>query len=231
MSASHKTEFLGTQPIFSLLIKMSVPAAVGMIVNALYNIVDTIFVGQGVGAPLGELRRAAPDVRCLFYPFQMIGTRAYCAGRSSTSVAASIASRRLGEKNVESAPRNSRRNRLCCRFHCHHFSASGYWCSRCMQAADIEFSYGCAGRILFTVCAVEYMEVVSGVFSSFTLSMCASNLDPGPKGMRRAAMRGSAIGAVAQYHPLIPYFIFGFDIGCPGRAAIATVISRLDRAF
>jgi Na+-driven multidrug efflux pump len=28
---------------------MGAPAAVGMLVNALYNIVDTIFVGQGVG--------------------------------------------------------------------------------------------------------------------------------------------------------------------------------------
>jgi len=41
----HKTDFLGREAIFPLLLKMGIPAAVGMIVNALYNIVDTIFVG------------------------------------------------------------------------------------------------------------------------------------------------------------------------------------------
>jgi len=41
---------LGTAPIRSLLIKMSAPAMVGLMVQALYNLTDTIFVGQGVGS-------------------------------------------------------------------------------------------------------------------------------------------------------------------------------------
>jgi hypothetical protein len=38
------------EKIGSLLWKFSLPAIIGMLVNALYNIVDRIFVGRGVGA-------------------------------------------------------------------------------------------------------------------------------------------------------------------------------------
>jgi Na+-driven multidrug efflux pump len=38
---------LGTEPIGKLLLRFSIPAITGMIVNALYNVVDRIFVGRG----------------------------------------------------------------------------------------------------------------------------------------------------------------------------------------
>ncbi|MFY9174154.1 MAG: MATE family efflux transporter [Peptococcia bacterium] len=41
---------LQEQPIGKLLWKFSLPAVIGMTVNSLYNIVDRIFVGQGVGS-------------------------------------------------------------------------------------------------------------------------------------------------------------------------------------
>ncbi len=40
---------LGTQPIGKLLRSFAIPSCVSMIVNALYNIVDQIFIGRGVG--------------------------------------------------------------------------------------------------------------------------------------------------------------------------------------
>lgn len=40
---------MDVEPIPKLLLKFSLPAIVGLLVNALYNIVDSIFVGQGVG--------------------------------------------------------------------------------------------------------------------------------------------------------------------------------------
>lgn len=43
------TSQLGEESIGRLLWKFSIPAIVGMVVNALYNIVDRIFVGRGVG--------------------------------------------------------------------------------------------------------------------------------------------------------------------------------------
>ena len=62
---SHKTAFLGNEPIFRLLMKMSIPATIGMLVNALYNIVDTIFVGRGVG-------KEGIAALTIIFPIQMI---------------------------------------------------------------------------------------------------------------------------------------------------------------
>jgi len=53
--------FLGTEPIWPLLRRLSVPAIIGMLVNALYNFVDTIYVGQGVGPlAIGALSSVCP---------------------------------------------------------------------------------------------------------------------------------------------------------------------------
>jgi Na+-driven multidrug efflux pump len=43
-----RTKQLGEESIARLLLKFSIPAIVGMLVNALYNIVDRVFVGRGV---------------------------------------------------------------------------------------------------------------------------------------------------------------------------------------
>lgn len=43
-----RSKQLGEEKIGKLLLKFSIPAIVGMLVNALYNIVDRIFVGKGV---------------------------------------------------------------------------------------------------------------------------------------------------------------------------------------
>lgn len=40
---------LGTESVKDLLLEFSIPAIIGMVVNALYNIVDRIFIGKGVG--------------------------------------------------------------------------------------------------------------------------------------------------------------------------------------
>lgn len=41
---------LGEEKIVKLLLKFSIPAIIGMLVNALYNVVDRIFIGNGVGS-------------------------------------------------------------------------------------------------------------------------------------------------------------------------------------
>lgn len=46
---NHATDRIGTDNIKHLLFSFSIPAIVGMVVQALYNIVDRIYVGQGVG--------------------------------------------------------------------------------------------------------------------------------------------------------------------------------------
>jgi len=42
------TDRIGKDPIGRLLLSFSIPAIIGMLVNALYNIVDRIYLGQGV---------------------------------------------------------------------------------------------------------------------------------------------------------------------------------------
>ena len=40
---------LGTAPVGGLIAKFAIPAIISMLVSAMYNIVDQIFIGQGVG--------------------------------------------------------------------------------------------------------------------------------------------------------------------------------------
>lgn len=42
-----KTNPLGTERIGKLVLTFAVPSVISMVVNALYNIVDQIFIGQG----------------------------------------------------------------------------------------------------------------------------------------------------------------------------------------
>jgi putative MATE family efflux protein len=52
---------LGTVPVSKLLLQFSIPAITGMLVNALYNVVDRIFVGRGVNEiALGGLSLVLP---------------------------------------------------------------------------------------------------------------------------------------------------------------------------
>ena len=41
--------FMKEKPVFSLIISMALPMIISMCVNSLYNIVDQIFIGQGIG--------------------------------------------------------------------------------------------------------------------------------------------------------------------------------------
>lgn len=56
---------LGTQPISKLLLKFAIPSITATLVGSLYNIVDQIFIGQGIG----YLGNAATNVS---YPFSTI---------------------------------------------------------------------------------------------------------------------------------------------------------------
>ena len=60
---------LGIAPTGRLLAKFTIPAIISMLVNALYNIVDQIFIGQGVGM----LGNAATNIA---FPVTTISTAA-----------------------------------------------------------------------------------------------------------------------------------------------------------
>ena len=58
MPEEKETNVLGTAPVGALLRKFAVPSIVAMLVGALYNIVDQIFIGHAIG----ELGNAATNV-------------------------------------------------------------------------------------------------------------------------------------------------------------------------
>ena len=60
-SGPNAAERIGTEPVGRLLLRFSLPAITGMLVNALYNVVDRIFVGRGVDElALGGLALVMP---------------------------------------------------------------------------------------------------------------------------------------------------------------------------
>jgi len=90
---NKNSKALGEENIGKLLKKLSVPATMGMMVNALYNLVDTIFLGRFVGVDaIGALAIA--------FPIQMI---VLAFGIMVGIGTASAASRALGAEEVEKA--------------------------------------------------------------------------------------------------------------------------------
>ncbi len=86
---------LGQERVDKLLWRYSVPAMIGMVVNALYNIVDSIFVGNGVGEfALAAVAIAFPVMIILMGFGMLIGVGA-----------GSLVSIRMGEGRKEDAER------------------------------------------------------------------------------------------------------------------------------
>ncbi len=88
-------EALGKEKIGRLLVKLSVPAMIGMFVHAMYNFVDTIFVGRAVGS----LGIAAISISFPMQIFTLAFAQLLGIG------GASLVSRALGAKNRERANR------------------------------------------------------------------------------------------------------------------------------
>ena len=207
MNEPHKTDFLGRDAIFPLLLKMGIPAAVGMLVNALYNVVDTIFVGHGVG-PL------AIAALSIVFPLQMIVS---AVAQALGIGAASNVSRRLGEKRPDAAAAAM---------------GTAYAAVMLVTAVLVALVFLFTRPILAffgaseTVMpyALSYTRIVAAGFFFFSMSMCASNLIRA-EGNAKASMLGMLLGAGLNTI-LDPIFIFGFGMGVEG-AAVATVISQV----
>ncbi len=92
MSENVSLNKMGTKPMFPLLMSMSLPAIFSMMIQALYNVVDSIFVSQ-IGSE-------ALNAVSLAYPLQMI-LISFAVG---TAVGVnSLIARRLGAKNFKEA--------------------------------------------------------------------------------------------------------------------------------
>ena len=204
---SHKTSFLGTEPIFRLLLKMSIPATIGMLVNALYNIVDTIFVGRGVG-------KEGIAALTIIFPIQMIvSSFAQAMGFGG----ASVLSRRLGEKKYEDAADMIGT--------AYTFVFIFTWILIGLLFAFLEpvlRFFGTDDAVM--PLAKDYLSIVGFGFIFFSMSMAANSLVRA-EGNPKASMNSMLIGAITNLI-LDPIFIFGLKWGIKG-AATATVISQI----
>jgi Na+-driven multidrug efflux pump len=88
---------LGTEKVSKLLFKFGVPGAVAMVVNSLYNIIDQIFIGQGVG----YLGNAATNV---VYPLSVF---VLAVAALMGDGAAAYMSLKLGQKDDKEAARGA----------------------------------------------------------------------------------------------------------------------------
>ncbi len=200
-------EFLGTDKITPLLFKLSIPAMIGMISNALYNVIDTVFVGHGAGAlAIGGLTIA--------FPFQLIiGAFALMYGVG----VASVISRRLGEGKPEEAV-IAAANAFMLTF----FTSLLILIFGELFLEKILNIFGATEDIL--PFASDYMRIILIGAPFLSFSMCANNILRS-EGAAKASMTIMIIGTALNV-VLDPIFIFGFGLGIKG-AAIATVISQI----
>lgn len=88
-----RTELLDHEPIPQLLFSFSLPTITGMLVMASYNIIDRIFIGQGVGSVgIAAVTAGFPIMLIMMAFGQLVGI----GGGSLTSI-------RLGQKRIEEA--------------------------------------------------------------------------------------------------------------------------------
>lgn len=198
--------FLGAMPVGRLLFRMSAPAVTAMLVNSLYNLVDTIFVGQGVGTE-------ALAALAVCFPIQMfILAAAQTAGIGS----ASVISRALGARDPERAGRAASSSFLLAALSALVICVTGL-----LFMDPVLTLFGARGEVMKP--ASDYMSVIyfGGVF--FAMSVNGNNLLRA-EGRAKLAMTTMILGAVTNII-LDPVFIFVFRWGIRG-AAVATVISQ-----
>ena len=189
-----------------LLFRFSLPAIIGMVISALYNFIDTIFVGNGVGS-------IAIAALTIVFPIQII---MLAIGLMIGVGAASIISRGLGngdEKLAAKAGGNA-------------FIINVVINAVLMMIAfifldDILKFFGASASVL--PYARDYLSVILFGFIFFSFSLAANHIIRA-EGKPRAAIYPMVIGAVLNII-LDPIFIFVLKMGVRG-VAIATIISQ-----
>ncbi len=201
-----RAKILGKGSISSLLLKFSTPAIVGMLAQALYNVVDRIFVGQAVGA----LGITGTTVAFPYMMMVMAFSSLFGFG------AAALVSIRLGEDRREDAE---------------HVLGNSV-----VLLVLLSIAITIAGTLLLDPMlqlvgagprslpyARDYLRII--VFgSAFQVIGFGLNAVIRGEGNPRVAMVTMLIGA-ALNSVLDPIFLFGFGWGMQGAAA-ATVISQ-----
>ena len=205
-----KENKMGTMPVNRLLITMSLPMMASMLVQALYNIVDSIFVSR--------INENALTAVSLAFPIQTlmvavgVGT---CVGINA------VLSRALGEKNQEMVNKTAGNGIVLMAASYVAFLLLGlfatkpFYLSQTADAQILQYGY----EYLSLVCCLSF-----GSFAQFTFERLLQST-----GKTFYIMITQGIGAVINII-LDPIFIFGL-FGVPGMgvrgAAVATVIGQI----
>ena len=206
MKTNHSSEFLGTEKISKLLFSFSMPAFIAMLASGIYNIVDTIFIGKGIGT------LAVGGVGIVF-PIQTL----YNAFAQMISIgAASAISRSLGEKKDDCA---------------NQVTTNAYILTILISLLLMIISYFFINPILFffgsneelLVYAHDYL-MISILSIPFNALALLSSAVFRAEGNIKVSMMVVLIGAVFNL-ALDPLFIFTLNGGIKG-AAFATVIAQ-----
>jgi putative MATE family efflux protein len=197
---------LGNERIDKLLFKLSAPAMVGMLVQALYNVVDTIFVGRSVGfMGIAGLTIVFPIHLIIIAFIQIVGIGG-----------ASIISRSLGAGDIDRAEKTLGNMISLVLIISLFITVFGS-----IYIEPILRLFGATQTIL--PYSKEYLRIILFGTLFFTYAMASNNV-----------VRSEGNAKVALYTMLIsaglniildPIFIFVFNMGIQG-AAIATVISQ-----
>ena len=209
MSKSVSAARMGTEPLNPLLLSLAIPMMISMLVQALYNVVDSIFVSYVNEAALSAVSLAFP-IQNLLIAFAVgtaVGVNAYL-------------SKNLGEGNHEEADRAA---------------ANGLFLAVCSAIGFLIFGlFGAKAFIhaqttdaLIARYGTEYLTICT-VFSLGCCVQCMMEKILVSTGRSTFAMTTQLIGAVTNI-VLDPVFIFGL-FGVPrleaAGAAVATVIGQ-----
>lgn len=201
-----KMELLGNEPIPKALLSLGLPTMIGMLINSLYNLVDTYFVG-GLGTDqMGAVTVAFP-----------LGQIVVGLGLLFGNGAAAYLSRLLGRGDKKTA------NKV---------ASTALYSSVMIGAIIIVCSIIFMKPILKQIGAIENVmpyaisyATIYITFSIFNIFNVAMNNIVSSEGAAKTAMCALFSGALLNVI-LDPVFIYNLNLGVTG-AAIATAISQI----
>ncbi len=206
-NSKEKPYFFATEPIGKLIVKFAVPCVISLVVNALYNIVDQIFIGWGVG----YLGNGATNI---VFPITII---ALALSVLIGDGGAAFLSLKLGKGDEESVKKGLGNSIVM-------VVAAGIIVAAVFLAFinPILTLFGATDAL--REYALDYGYII-GIGLSFTMISMALNamirVDGSPKFAMFSMLLGAIINTVFD-----PIFIFVFHMGVQG-AAIATVMGQV----
>ena len=205
--SKNDPHILGKERIGKLLLQYSIPAIIGMTITSIYNIIDSIFIGHGVG-PMAIAGLA------ISFPLMNLVV-AFCTLVSAGG--STLASIRLGQKDMKGATEILSHTLMLCITNSLFFGILSF-----IFLDDILTFFGASADTL--PYARSFMQVIL-LGTPITYTMIGLNNVMRATGYPKKAMLTSMVTVVANII-LAPIFIFHFEWGMRG-AATATVISQL----